>query len=74
MASLDQLIIEVIANFIQPVPCRETLRDWFDAAGIPSFKANQTAKRGGGPRYYSVSHVEKFFRGRTITKICTRGN
>ncbi len=66
LATLPQLEKTVLPNFIDPIPTRETLRDWFDAAGIPRFKPNPTAKRGGGACYYSVSAVEKFFRGRTI--------
>ena len=64
MASLEVLEKEVLPNFINPIPSRETLRAWF--ADVPSFKANPTAKRGGGPTYYSVSHVEKFLRSRTM--------
>jgi hypothetical protein len=60
---------EFATQHFQPVPCIETLRSWLDAANIPRFKANPLAKRGGGPCYYSMSHVEKFFRSRTITPI-----
>jgi hypothetical protein len=69
LATLDQLIQTIIPLFISPVPCRETLRDWFDEAHIPRFKANPAAKRGGGPCFYSVPAVEKFFRSRTIARI-----
>ncbi len=66
LATLDQLKQATIPNFIEPVPSDETLRDWFDAAGIPRFKANPMAKRGGGHVFYSVAAVEKFFRNRTL--------
>jgi hypothetical protein len=48
------------------VPSRETLRAWFDKASIPRLKANPTAKRGGGPAFYSVAHVEKLLRQRML--------
>ncbi len=48
LATLDQLITDILPNFIQPIPCRETLRQWFDAAKVPRFKTNPLAKRGGG--------------------------
>jgi hypothetical protein len=66
LASLDGLLQTVIPAFLNPVPSRETLRDWFDKARIPRFKSNPTARRGGGPVYYSVSAVEKFLQGRTL--------
>jgi hypothetical protein len=50
LATLDQLVETTISNFISPVPSHETLREWFDAANIPRFKSNPTAKRGGGRR------------------------
>ena len=66
LADLDQLIENTLPNFISPIPSRETLRAWFDAANVARFKSNPTAKRGGGTVWYSVAGVEKFFRGRTM--------
>jgi hypothetical protein len=66
LATLDELLENVIPAFLSPVPCRETLRAWFDEARIPRFKTNPMAKRGGGPVFYSVCHVEKFLRSRTM--------
>ena len=66
LASLDGLMQTVIPAFLTPVPSRETLRDWFDAAGIPRFKSNPAARRGGGTVFYSVSAVEKFLQSRTL--------
>ena len=54
LATLDGLLETVIPAFLNPPPSRETLRAWFDAARIPRFKANPSAKRGGGQVYYSV--------------------
>ena len=64
-ASLDQIMATVIAAYLTPIPERPVLRRWFRDAGIPCFKANPLAKKGGGPCYYSVSHVEKFLAART---------
>jgi hypothetical protein len=64
-ATLDELLQNVVPLFVAPTPQRETFRDWLDRANVPRFKANPVAKRGGGPCFYSVSAVEKFFRQRT---------
>lgn len=69
LATLDELLRTVIPLFLSPIPNRETLRDWLDKAKIPRFKSNPSAKRGGGPCYYSVAAVEKFLRSRTLLKL-----
>jgi hypothetical protein len=69
LATLDELLKVTIPVFLSPPPSREVLRDWFDDAKIPRFKSNPCAKRGGGPVFYSVSAVEKFFRDRTMIPI-----
>jgi len=69
LATLEKLMETIIPQFLDPVPCKETLRDWFDGAKIPRFKSNPLAKRGGGPVFYSVSGVEKLLRLRTMPKV-----
>jgi hypothetical protein len=69
LATLEQLRQTTLAVFLNPVPGPETLRAWFDSANIPRFKSNPTAKRGGGPVFYSVAHVEKYFRSRTLPTV-----
>ena len=69
LATLDELLATTIPAFLASSPSRETLRDWFDRARIPRFKSNPTAKRGGGPVFYSVAAVEKFLRSRIIPKL-----
>ena len=64
LATLPQLKKNTLPQFLDPIPTDETLRAWFDAAGVPRFKSNPSAKRGGGPVFYSVAGVEKFFRNR----------
>ena len=66
LATLDRLRETTIPLFLDPVPGRDALRAMFDKAGIPRFKSNPSAKRGGGSCFYSVSHVEKLFRTRTV--------
>jgi hypothetical protein len=66
LASLAKIREEIVPLYLDPAPDADTLRDWFDAAKIPRFKSNPTAKRGGGTVYYSVPHVEKFFRNRVL--------
>lgn len=67
LATLDQLCETTLPAFMTPVPSKDTLRNWFDGAKIPRFKANPCAKRGGGTAFYSVAAVEKFLRQRTLT-------
>ena len=66
LATLESLVKTLIPAYLDPPPSHETLRDWFDAARIPRFKANPSAKRGGGQVYYSVAAVEKFLQTRTL--------
>ena len=66
LATLDQLLQTVIPAYLSPAPSPGTLRDWFDRARVPRFKANPAAKRGGGPVFYSVSAVEKLLQSRTL--------
>jgi hypothetical protein len=66
LASLEQLVKTLIPAYLTPTPSHETLREWFDAARIPRFKANPAARRGGGPVFYSVAAVEKFLQKRTL--------
>jgi hypothetical protein len=63
---LEQLAQTLVQAYLDPVPSHETLREWFDAARIPRFKANPAAKRGGGQVYYSVAAIEKFLQSRTL--------
>lgn len=69
LASLDEIVQNVVPLFIKPTPCLATVRAWLDAARVPRFKSNPTAKRGGGTVFYSVAGVEKLFRSRTMPKI-----
>ncbi len=66
LATLEVLLETTIPLFLSPPPSRETLRDWFNRARIPRFKANPLARRGGGHVYYSVAAVENFLRSHTL--------
>jgi hypothetical protein len=66
LATLDQLIETTFPAFIDPIPCKLTLRTWLDKAQVPRIKANPIAKHGGGKVWYSVSHVEKMIRSRML--------
>jgi trehalose utilization protein len=66
LATLGELRKTILPNFLAPVPSTDTLRSWFDGANIPRFKANTTARRGGGTVYYQVAGVEKFLRSRLV--------
>ena len=64
MVSLDVIQRDIVPLYLDPVPTKETLRVWLK--DVPCFKSNPTARRGGGPAYYSRSHIEKFLRSRTM--------
>jgi hypothetical protein len=66
LATLEELEKSTLPLFLSPLPSRDTLRAWFDAAKVPRFKSNPTARRGGGTVFYSVAGVEKFFRSRMM--------
>jgi hypothetical protein len=69
LATLDELIKNILPLFIVPVPSKETVRAWLDDGKIPRLKSNPMAIRGGGPVYYSVAAVEKYFRARILPKM-----
>jgi hypothetical protein len=77
LATLDKILETTAKAFFDPPPKKDTLRNWFDDANVPRFKANPTAKRGGGTTWYSVPAVEKLFRSRllpgTASMIRSRG-
>jgi hypothetical protein len=64
LATIDELLKTTIPAFLAPPPSRDTLRSWLHKARVPKFKANPTAKRGGGPVFYLVPAVEKLLRDR----------
>ena len=66
VATMEQIRSNVIAAYMDPPPAVATLRRWFNASRIPRMKANPSAKRGGGPVYYSVPAVENMLRARTL--------
>ncbi len=66
LATLKRLRETILPQYLDPIPSDDTLRTWFDNAGVPRLKANPVAERGGGIVQYSVSHVEKFLRSRTL--------
>jgi hypothetical protein len=69
LATIDQLLATTIPLFLNPLPTRRALREMLNRAGVPRFKSNPLAKRGGGIPYYSVSGVEKFMRQHTLARI-----
>jgi hypothetical protein len=66
LATIPRLRETTVKVFLDPPPTCRALRDMLDAAGVPRFKPNPSAKRGGGQVYYQVSAVEKLFRSRTF--------
>ncbi|HZR17966.1 MAG TPA: hypothetical protein VFE51_11655 [Verrucomicrobiae bacterium] len=64
-ATLQQLR-ELFKLHLGHTPCDLTIRTRLDEWKVPRFKANPAAKKGGGPCYYSVAHVEKQLRSRML--------
>ncbi len=63
-ATIEELQRNVLPAFVAPVPCSSTVRTWLDKWRVRSWKANENAARGGGPRYFYVADVEKMLRNR----------
>lgn len=63
LATLDELLANVVPLYLAPPPTRDTLRNLLDRHGVPKFKSNPSAKRGGGHCFYSVSHTVKVLQG-----------
>jgi len=66
MAAMPQLRETLIPLYLNPVPGPRALTELFNAAGVPRFKSNPGAKRGGGTVYWSVAHVERLLRQRVL--------
>jgi hypothetical protein len=71
-ATVDEIHANIAPNFFTPVPPKRRLRYWFNKANIPRFKANLAAKGGGGVCYFSLPHVEAFFRRRITLPVVGR--
>jgi hypothetical protein len=66
LATLERIRETTASAYLDPVPTTRALRALFDAAEVPRFKPRPDAKRGGGTVYYSVPHVERLFKNRTL--------
>jgi|OpeIllAssembly_1097287.scaffolds.fasta_scaffold3125941_1 hypothetical protein len=66
LANLDELCTTLLPGYLSPVPSRDSIRRWLNAERVPRFKMNPNASRGGGPAFYSVVHVERLLRERTV--------
>lgn len=64
LATMPELLATIIPAYLDPPPPVRRLRRWFRP--LPKFKANPTAKRGGGEVFYYVAAVEKFLKARTF--------
>lgn len=64
LATIESLQKNILPAYLDPIPPRKTIHNWFRRANIPRFKSNPACRNGGGEVYYSVAAVEKFFRQR----------
>ncbi len=65
LASLGRLKTELLPAFFGPdLPSDETIRRWFRESGVPFYKCNRAAKRGGGQVLWETAAVEKFLKSR----------
>lgn len=62
LATLEALQKGLLAAWLDPLPCKLTIRKLLDENHVPRLKSNPSAKRGGGFVYYSVSAVEKLLK------------
>lgn len=65
LATIDQLRETVLPQYLDPVPSRRSLKEWFRRAKLSSLKVNPAARRGGGAVWYSVAQVERLLRQRS---------
>lgn len=65
LATLPVLRETLLPLYLNPLPTDRSLRRLFKASGIPTFKANRAARRGGGQVYFAVAQIEKLLRSRT---------
>jgi len=65
LATIDQLRETLLHTYLDPVPTRRALKEWFKRANLSSLKANPAARRGGGTVWYSVAQVERLLRQRS---------
>jgi hypothetical protein len=65
LATIDQLRETLLPQYLDPVPSRRSLKEWFRRAKLSSLKANPAARRGGGAVWYSVAQVERLLRQRS---------
>lgn len=59
---------ELLAAHLDPVPCRQTLTAWLNAAKVRRMKTNPSAKRGGGPVYWNAADVERMIAQRSALR------
>lgn len=65
LTTVESLRANLLPAYFEPVPSTKSVHAWLRRAGVPRFKANLGAKRGGGQVFYSVAAVEKLIRQRT---------
>ncbi len=62
LATVDELMKTLVPSYLDPVPTKRTLKEWFKRANISFLKANPNARNGGGVVWYSVAEVERMLR------------
>lgn len=62
LATVEELRKTLVPAYLDPVPTKRTLKEWFKRANISFLKANPAARNGGGVVWYSVAEVERMLR------------
>ena len=62
LATLDQIMADIVPNFLAPVPTRRWVKDLFDRENISRDRPKQ--RRGGGIPRYDVAQVLALFKRR----------
>ena len=62
LATLSKLKSGLLSGYFPDLPCDETLRTRFKAAGVPFIKSNRAAVRGGGTVWWDVAAVERYLK------------
>lgn len=65
LATAEELLQTIIPAYLSPPPTKRALVRLLKSAGVQTFKASPSARRGGGRVFYSVAGTERLLRQRS---------
>jgi hypothetical protein len=67
-AMVSELRSKYVAGLITPAPCTQTLKAWFERAGIPRITVQAPSKSRVGRVYYDIAAVRRFLASLASTR------